>query len=112
MGVLPAGMVTLVFTEIEGSTRLLEHLGEDAYDEALSEHHRILRRPPLLTAGWRSTPKATPSSWCSSGPPTRWPRRWTRSWPSLVTPGATGRRAGAHGRANRSGASGERRRRR
>jgi predicted ATPase/class 3 adenylate cyclase len=44
MGVLPSGMVTFVFTDIEGSTRLLEHLGEDAYSEALSEHHRILRQ--------------------------------------------------------------------
>jgi predicted ATPase/class 3 adenylate cyclase len=43
MGELPTGIVTLVFTDIEGSTRLLEHLGDDAYDAVLGEHHRILR---------------------------------------------------------------------
>jgi predicted ATPase/class 3 adenylate cyclase len=40
---LPAGAVTLVFTDIEGSTRLLHELGTDAYADALSEHRRVLR---------------------------------------------------------------------
>jgi predicted ATPase len=35
--------VTLLFTDIEGSTRLLHELGADAYAEALSEHRRLLR---------------------------------------------------------------------
>ena len=39
----PQGSVTLVFTDIEGSTRLLEELGTDAYKDALSEHRRIVR---------------------------------------------------------------------
>jgi predicted ATPase len=39
----PAGTVTLVFTDIEGSTRLLHELGPDAYREALAEHRRIVR---------------------------------------------------------------------
>jgi class 3 adenylate cyclase len=39
----PAGVVTLVFTDIEGSTRLLHELGQDAYREALGEHRRIVR---------------------------------------------------------------------
>jgi predicted ATPase/class 3 adenylate cyclase len=39
----PSGTVTLVFTDIEGSTRLLEQLGVDAYREALAEHRRIVR---------------------------------------------------------------------
>jgi predicted ATPase len=40
---LPSGMVTLLFTDIEGSTRLIDELGEDRYVEALAEHRRILR---------------------------------------------------------------------
>jgi class 3 adenylate cyclase len=40
---LPAGTVTLVFTDIEGSTRLLHELGAEAYSEALAEHRRVLR---------------------------------------------------------------------
>ena len=39
----PTGTVTLVFTDIEGSTRLLEQLGPDRYREVLSEHRRVLR---------------------------------------------------------------------
>jgi len=39
---LPTGTVTFLFTDIEGSTRLLERLG-DAYQPALEEHHRLLR---------------------------------------------------------------------
>ena len=41
--VLPAGVVTLLFTDIEGSTRLIEELGEEAYVRALAEHRRALR---------------------------------------------------------------------
>jgi predicted ATPase len=39
---LPAGTVTLLFTDIEGSTRLLQELG-DAYAGVLSAHSRVLR---------------------------------------------------------------------
>ena len=39
---LPTGTVTFLFTDIEGSTRLLHELG-DAYVEALAEHRRVLR---------------------------------------------------------------------
>ena len=40
---LPPGSVTLVFTDIEGSTRLLHELGPEAYADALAEHRRLLR---------------------------------------------------------------------
>ena len=40
----PSGTVTLVFTDIEGSTRLLEQLGVEAYRAALGEHRRIVRQ--------------------------------------------------------------------
>jgi len=39
---LPTGTVTFLFTDIEGSTRLLQGLG-DAYPALLSQHHRLLR---------------------------------------------------------------------
>jgi predicted ATPase len=39
---LPSGTVTLLFTDIEGSTRLLEEVGE-RYAELLSEHRETLR---------------------------------------------------------------------
>ncbi len=40
---LPTGTVTFLFTDIEGSTRLIEELGEEGYVEALAEHRRLLR---------------------------------------------------------------------
>jgi predicted ATPase/class 3 adenylate cyclase len=39
---LPTGVVTLLFTDVEGSTRLLHELGDD-YGEALHAHRRRLR---------------------------------------------------------------------
>jgi predicted ATPase/class 3 adenylate cyclase len=39
----PSGTVTLVFTDIEGSTRLLDELGREAYRDALGEHQRAVR---------------------------------------------------------------------
>jgi predicted ATPase len=39
---LPTGTVTFLFTDIEGSTLLLQELG-DGYAEALAEHRRVLR---------------------------------------------------------------------
>jgi len=40
---LPSGLVTFLFTDIEGSTRLAQLLGTD-YRPVLAEHRRILRR--------------------------------------------------------------------
>ena len=39
----PAGTVTLLFTDIEGSTRLLAELGEPGYRNALAEHRNVVR---------------------------------------------------------------------
>ncbi len=40
---LPTGTVTFLFTDIEGSTALLQRLGDHRYAEALEEHRRLLR---------------------------------------------------------------------
>lgn len=42
MAGLPAGTVTFLFTDIEGSTALLQHLGDQGYAARLAEHHAIL----------------------------------------------------------------------
>src|SRR5919202_2551930 len=42
MTALPTGTVTFLFTDIEGSTRLLHELG-DRYAELLADHRRVLR---------------------------------------------------------------------
>jgi adenylate cyclase len=40
---LPTGTVTFLFTDIEGSTELLQRLGDRLYAEVLEEHRRLLR---------------------------------------------------------------------
>jgi predicted ATPase len=40
---LPTGTVTFLFTDVEGSTRLLHELGDEHYAEALAEHRGLLR---------------------------------------------------------------------
>ena len=46
---LPSGTVTFLFTDVEGSTKLLHELGAEAYAEALVEHRRDPR--PLCCRG-------------------------------------------------------------
>ena len=41
MGSLPTGTVTFLFTDIEGSTRLVHSLGEAGYADALAAHRAI-----------------------------------------------------------------------
>jgi predicted ATPase/class 3 adenylate cyclase len=50
-GDLPRGTVTFLFTDIEGSTRLLHALGPEAYAEALAEHRRALREAFVAEGG-------------------------------------------------------------
>src|SRR5216110_1420189 len=40
---LPAGTVTFLFTDIEGSTKLLNELGTDRFHDVLAIHTRTLR---------------------------------------------------------------------
>src|SRR4051794_15343626 len=47
---LPSGTVTFLFTDIEGSTRLLKQL-RDRYGDALADHQRILRASFQLNGG-------------------------------------------------------------
>lgn len=48
---LPTGTVTFVFTDVEGSTALLEELGTDTYAALLLEHHRTCRKAWAAHAG-------------------------------------------------------------
>ena len=40
---LPTGTVTFLFTDVEGSTRLLHELGTESYAAALTEHRQVIR---------------------------------------------------------------------
>ena len=48
---LPTGTVTFLFTDVEGSTRLLHELGAEAYAQALAEHRRVVREACASHAG-------------------------------------------------------------
>src|SRR5262245_47328790 len=50
--VQPSGTVTFVFTDIEGSTALLDDLGAEAYAEVLADHRRRLREAFGAHAGY------------------------------------------------------------
>jgi class 3 adenylate cyclase len=50
VGELPAGAVTMLFTDIEGSTALLGRVGNVRYGEALSAHRVVMR---AAFAEWR-----------------------------------------------------------
>jgi predicted ATPase len=50
--VQPSGTVTLVFTDVEGSTRLLRELGRDAYQAALGRQRGIVRAAFARHAGY------------------------------------------------------------
>jgi class 3 adenylate cyclase len=80
---LPAGVVTLVFTDIEGSTRLLHDLG-DCYAHVLADQRRLLRSAFVDGGGVEvdtqgdafffafpsPAPRHSPASRLPSGPPT------------------------------------------
>jgi predicted ATPase/class 3 adenylate cyclase len=48
---LPTGTVTFLFTDVEGSTKLLHELGAEAYAEALAEHRRVVREACAAEGG-------------------------------------------------------------
>jgi class 3 adenylate cyclase len=44
MADLPTGTVTFLFTDIEGSTKLLQRVGEERYGEIRADYERLLRQ--------------------------------------------------------------------
>jgi len=48
----PDGTVTLLFSDIKGSTALTEHLGDAAWMELLREHNRIMRQQVNAHGGY------------------------------------------------------------
>ena len=73
---LPSGTVTLLFTDIEGSTHLLHELGQ-RYADVLAEHRRVLREASRGTVVSRWIHRETRSSSCSRAPRTPSPLQAT-----------------------------------
>ena len=51
MRVLPSGTVTFLFTDVEGSTKLLRDLGAETYAQLLQEHRGIVREACMRHGG-------------------------------------------------------------
>jgi class 3 adenylate cyclase len=48
---LPTGTVTFVFTDVEGSTSLLNEFGAEAYANALADHRAVIREACIRNGG-------------------------------------------------------------
>jgi class 3 adenylate cyclase len=48
---LPTGTITFVFTDVEGSTSLLNELGAEAYADALADHRAVIREACIRNGG-------------------------------------------------------------
>jgi len=48
---LPAGTVSFLFTDVEGSTKLLHDLGAEEYSRVLAAHRRVLREALAANQG-------------------------------------------------------------
>ena len=48
---LPTGTVTFLFTDVEGSTKLLQSLGAEGYADALADHRSVIRKACTGTGG-------------------------------------------------------------
>ena len=48
----PTGTVTLLFSDIDGSTRLLRSIGVQRYENALAQHRLLLRDAFARHAGY------------------------------------------------------------
>ena len=79
---LPSGVVTLLFTDIEGSTRLLHELG-DGYGDALDDHRRIVRAACAAHGGVEVDTQGDAFFVAFAERRTRPPRPWTpnEAWP-------------------------------
>ncbi|MGZ4419177.1 MAG: ATP-binding protein, partial [Gaiellaceae bacterium] len=52
MAVQPSGTVTMLFTDVEGSTQLLGRLGAERYADVLEQHNRLLSQAFARHAGY------------------------------------------------------------
>jgi DNA-binding SARP family transcriptional activator len=77
---LPEGTVTFLFTDIEGSTRLLHELGPDAYAQALAEYRRVLHEAFAGHQGVLVDTQGDALFAAFAQAQERWPRHRRRSW--------------------------------
>ena len=94
---LPSGTVTFLFTDVEGSTKLLHELGAEGYAEALAEHRRVIREACAAHGGVEVDTQGDAFFFAFPTAPAAVarPRRCTEALAAGTDPGADG---SAHGR--------------
>ena len=93
MDPLPTGTVTMLFSDIEGSTALLSRLGT-ATARRCPRSARSCARPSSRWRGTRWAPRATASSWCSSSAADAVARLPSHAQRALADARLAGRRGG------------------
>jgi hypothetical protein len=88
LATLPTGTVSFLFTDIEGSTRLLQELG-DRY-AAVRDQHAAIVRQAIDEGGGVEVSTEGDSFFAAFGSPVG--RSWPRSPPSVAWPATTGQR--------------------
>src|SRR5439155_23882434 len=88
---LPSGTVTFVFTDVEGSTRLLHQL-RDRYGEVVAAQRRLVRDAFQIRGGREIDPQGDAFFDAFPARVTRLRQRSTRSGRSRRTSGRTARR--------------------
>jgi class 3 adenylate cyclase len=100
---LPAGTVTFLFTDIEGSTRLLQELGDD-YAGVLAEHRSALR-DAFARHGGVEVDTQGDAFFVAFGRRTPSPPPWRLVMHSTADPCASGRVCTPESRSSRSRAT-------
>ena len=78
---LPTGTVTFLFTDIEGSTALLQRLGDRRYAEVLAEHQTLLHAVFEQGNGREVDTQGDSFSSRSPGLGMQWQPRWPPNRP-------------------------------
>jgi hypothetical protein len=60
----------MLLTDIEGSTRILQEIGDDRYGRLLADHHRLVIGAGRAHGAGSWTHMETQCSWCSLAPRT------------------------------------------
>ena len=77
----PDGTVTILFSDIEGSTQMTERLGDQRMQQVLRGHNDIVRQQVAAHGGFEVKSWGTASCWLSPAPAAPYSAPWPFSGP-------------------------------